>query len=431
MYRRIFAIAIPSILSNLSIPLLSLVDTALMGHEANIDPLGAIAVGAVIFNFIYYSISFLKASVTGLTAIDFTKRSTVLGVDHLIRGIVIALGFSAAVLLLQTPLFEFASYFVQTESSVLALTEQYYSIRIWAAPATISLMVIYGWSIGRQDAWLPLFVTMFINICNIVISYYLVTSKSMGIEGVAWGTLWAQYLGFAVTTIFLLSKKPIKAALRTATIFSIEAFKKIFVLNSNFFVRIIVLTLVFSFFTLMSAKQGKVTLASNEILMQMWLLIAYAIDGFANAAESLIGRYIGEKNATKLKIAIRKIFTASYLVAILYTIVFYFLHNHILNLLTDKTAAIAEANKYVDWVIYAPIIGVAAFIWDGIYIGATAAKEIRNAMLVATFFVFFPCYYLLFPEIGNHALWLAISLWVVCRGTMQFIYAKKAIYTFE
>ena len=428
MYRKILAIAIPSILSNLSVPLLSLVDTALMGHEASIDPLGAIAIGAVMFNIIYYSVAFLKTGITGLTAIDYSKDTSTQGYDHLIRGFMLALGLATGILLLQTPLFHFARYFVQTDDNILHLTKHYYDIRIWAAPATLGLMVVYGWSIGRQNAWLPLFVTLFINICNLAFNLYFVLEKNMGIQGVAWGTVCAQYLGMSASLIYLALKSPSWKQLFTAKIFNKVIFKKMLAVNTNLFIRTAFLTFVFSFFTLMSAKQGKVTLAANELLMQMWLLIAYAIDGFANASESLIGRYLGEKNTVKLKEAIRKIFIASYAIAGLYCLTYFFAYEAILNLLTDKNIAITYAKNYVAWIILSPLIGVAAFIWDGIYIGATAAQEMRNAMIIATIAVFLPCYYLLFPYLGNHALWLSISLWVACRGLLQTLFANKAIF---
>ncbi len=436
MNKRILDLAIPNIISNITIPLLGIVDIILMGHLESDSYIGAIALGSVIFNFIYWGFGYLRMGTSGFTAQARGRRDLPETVNVLSRALFIALIGGLSLILLQKPLEWLSFLFLDGEAEVKNLAVNYFRIRIWAAPAALLQFAFVGWFIGMQNAKIPMIIAIVTNAVNILFNLLFVLVWDFGSDGVAYGTVIAQYSGLVVALLAfnkyfrrLLKYWNRKAALR------IQKIKEFMLVNTDIFIRTMCLVLVFSFFTAKSATsdvQGsgnETILAVNSLLMQFFMFFSFLIDGFANASEALIGRFIGARDKKSLRIAIKLLFKWGFAISLLFTLIYLFASKAILGLLTDIEDVRANAEPYLFWVILIPVISFPAFLWDGIYIGATAGKAMRNSMIIATAFVFFPVYLLLDAPMGNHGLWLAFILFLAARGVSMTILAPRAIYT--
>jgi len=422
--RQILQLAIPNILSNLSIPLLSSVDTALVGHMQGLEYLGAVAVGGMIFNFIYWGFGFLRMGTTGLTAQAFGNEnrqeiSLVLG-----RALFIAAIIAISLLILQYPLAILSFFLVKASPEVEIYAQSYFYIRIWAAPATLGIYAIQGWFMGMQNAKYPLYMALLINLSNILFSVILVKVFKMNSDGVALGTVFAQYIGlfFSVFLFYFKYSKYAKGIAREALLES-KAIKRFLFVNGDIFIRTICLVFVFSYFTAASATFGDDILAANTILMQFWTILAYGIDGFAFAAESIVGKYVGAKAKADLKKIIEYLFLWSLGMGLVLSTIFFAFDQQLLQLYTDKPLVINLAKKYIWWTIFAPIINGVCFIWDGVFLGATDTVALRNSMLICTFLIFLPIFFLFKESLGNTALWLAMTLFMIARGISLSVFA--------
>ena len=429
MNKEILKLAIPNILANLSIPILSVVDVALMGHLSNESYILSIGFGVMIFNFIYWAFGFLRMGITGMTAQEFGKGNTNEAYRLLFRGLIIA--FSGAILLFlsKEALLQLALYLIDSNGLVNEEITNYFSIRIFAAPATLGLYVFIGWFLGKQNATLAMVVTIAVNVFNAFISYYLVSSVNLGISGVAYGTLIAQYLGFTIAIVFFLGfyrKELTKEAF--SQILELSAIKKFIGVNADILIRTLCLIFSLSFFKIMSAKEGDVIGAANILLLEFVSIAAYGIDGFAFAAESISGKYFGANDKSNLKKAIRYCFYWGFGLGFVYALGYLVFGKSILEALTSQVEVVNLAMEYIGWLIVFPILSVVPFVWDGIYIGLTSSRAMRNTMLFATFFVFLPSYYILSHFFGNHGLWLAMILFVLARGVSQTILAKRVVW---
>ncbi len=435
MNKRILQLALPNIVSNISIPLLGIVDMALMGHLESDAYIGAIALGSLIFNFIYWSLSFLRMGTSGFTAQAFGSGDMAETVHVLTRAVVIAAGIGLALLLLQRPIEWIGFLVLNAEEDVETLARSYYRIRIWAAPAALGQFALLGYFLGMQNARLPMIVLISTNVINLLCNYSFVMHLNMGSNGVALGTVIAQYSGLLIA-LFLLYKHFSDKLKRISTRASLQvkAMKAFLRVNQDIFIRTMCLVAVFSIFTARSAsvdasEGGKESiLAVNSLLMQFFMFFSFLIDGFAHAAEALTGRFIGEGNQTDLRRSIRLLFIWGSGIALVFTLIYLFAGASIFRLLTNNPELISNARPYFFWIVLVPMLSFAAFIWDGIYIGATAGREMRNAMLVSTVLVFFPTYFLARSFMDNHGLWLAFILFMAARGlTMQW-WSKAAVY---
>jgi len=429
--KQILRLAIPNIISNLSVPMLSVVDTALVGHLPNAYSIGAVAVGSMILNFVYWGFGFLRMGTTGLTAQAHGKN------DHremglvLSRALLVALIAGIALILLQHLIGKVSFGLVSASPEVELFASKYFYIRIFAAPATLSLYALMGWFLGMQNARYPMIVTISINILNVVLDAWFVLILKMGVTGVAWGTLIAQYLGAALALFFLW--RNYRGFIRKFSLAEVtykKDLQKFFKLNSDIFIRTLCLIFTFAFFTAKSAELGDNILAANSILIQLWMIFSYGIDGFAFAAESLVGKFIGAKNSTQLKRVVKSIFIWGSGLGALFSLVYSVLGYEILSLLTNQQIVLSLAMDFIGWTILAPFINSFCYIWDGIYIGATASKAIRNSMLLATTAFFLPAYYIGFHFGGNHGMWLAMLLFMIVRGISLTLLAKKNIFNF-
>ncbi len=428
MNKKILKLAIPNIISNLSVPLLSSVDTAVLGHLTSPSYLGAIALGSMIFNFIYWGFGFLRMGTTGLTAQVFGERNNSEISAILFRAIFISIILGILLITLQFPISYLSFYLINGSTEVEALALKYFDIRIFAAPATLSLYAFQGWFFGVQNSKYPLYVSLFVNTLNIILDLFFVYALNMNVEGVALGTVISQYLGVVLSIFLLLNHyKEYIYKLNHLAIFDKEKFKKFFRVNTDIFLRTLLLIFTISFFTAKSAEFNDDTLAANFILLQLWLIVSYGVDGFAFAAESLIGRFKGALDKENFKKVIKLTFLWGIGLGIIVSLTYLLFNKQIIELYTNQNAVIKIAQGFMVWIIIAPIINSISFIWDGIYIGATATREMLISMALSTLVVFLPIYYLTNNVLGNHSIWFALTMFMIIRGLTLTIFSKRLI----
>jgi MATE family multidrug resistance protein len=428
MNRSILKLALPNIVSNITIPLLGLVDLALMGHLDSEVYIGAIALGGVIFNFIYWGFSFLRMSTSGFTAQAFGEKNQTESITILIRALLVAGIISFFILILQAPIAWASFKVIGGSPEVESLAEQYFRIRVWAAPAALSLFVFSGWFLGMQNARYPMIIAIAVNVVNIVFSMFFVFVLKMNSNGVALGTAISQYIGLAIAIILFYSKyKYLVKKVSKNGIMNIKILVDFFKVNTDIFIRTFCIIAVFTFFTSKSASINDTILAVNSLLIQLLLFFSFFIDGFAFAGEALVGKFVGAKETGKLKRVVKLLFYWGLGLALIFTIIYLPGVNLILKLLTSQADVITSAQPFLIWVILVPLASFGSFIWDGVYIGATASKAMRNTLLISAFFVFAPVYYFLSPYLGNHALWIGMLLFMFARGVVQTFLYKKAI----
>lgn len=436
MNKKILNLAIPNIISNISIPLLGIVDMALMGHLESDVYIGAIALGSLIFNFIYWGLGFLRMGTSGFTAQAFGRQDIPETIMVFSRAVFIALVISTILLLFQKPIEVLSFLVLKGETQVEELAMAYFRIRVWAAPAALGQFALLGFFLGMQNARLPMVVLVTTNIINVICSYIFVMKLGMGSDGVALGTVIAQYSGLLMALYFF--RKYFGKLFRYWSFQATVQWSKLrefLMVNKDIFIRTMCLVIVFSIFTARSASsdvfsEGEETiLAVNSLLMQFFMFFSFFIDGFANAAEALTGRFIGANDRKSLIRSIRLLFLWGTGISVFFTLLYLSGGNAILRLLTNNAEVISNAEPYFFWVIIIPMVSYTAFLWDGIYIGATAGREMRNAMLISTLLVFFPIYSLAGKFMGNQGLWFAFILFMVARGVTMQLLRKKAVYS--
>lgn len=428
MNRKILGLAIPNIISNLSVPLLGAVDTALVGHLEEVYYLGALAVGSVIFNFIFWGFGFLRMGTTGLTAQEYGRRDRVKMMMILARVQFLALLIGLAILLFQSPIANLSLWLIDSTKEVAEYTRVYYDIRILTAPGVLALYGINGWFLGMQNAKYPMVITIALNLLNIVFNVWFIYRFGMHVDGVAWGTLVSTYLAVLLALIlFLKQYKKYLSYYKQELLLNVLELKKYFSVNRDIFIRTLCLIFTFSFFTAVSAQQGDLILAANTILLQLWFIVSYGIDGFAYAAESLVGRFKGSRDQNELARAVWYNVGWGLFLGVMGTLAYALFGNQILQIFTDKADVIAVAKSVLFWTIMAPVVSSFCYIFDGIYIGATETKPMRNTMILSTFFVFLPTYYGATYLFGKHGLWLAMVLFMVARGLALGVYLHKTV----
>nr|WP_321355360.1 MATE family efflux transporter [uncultured Draconibacterium sp.] len=428
MNRSILKLAVPNIISNITVPLLGLIDLALMGHLGSEVYIGAISLGSVIFNFIYWGFGFLRMSTSGFTAQAFGEKKSAEAITILIRALLLTLSVSVIILLLQSPIAWGSFKLIGGSPEVETLANEYFRIRIWAAPATLSLFVFSGWFLGMQNARYPMIIAILVNVVNILLSVFFVFGLKMKSDGVALGTVISQYAGL-LTAIFLLYKKYRKMLplVTKAGVMDLKFMTNFFKVNTDIFIRSFCIIVVFTFFTSKSASINDTILAVNSILLQFLMFFSFFIDGFAFAGEALVGKFIGAKEIQNLKKVVTLLLYWGLGLAALFTILYLAGTNLILKLLTSQKNVIESAQQFLFWIVLIPVASVGSFIWDGIYIGATASRPMRNSLLISTFLIFAPVYYFLNPVWNNHALWMGMLLFMFSRGVILALLYRKRI----
>ncbi|MFA6811582.1 MAG: MATE family efflux transporter [Bacteroidaceae bacterium] len=427
MNKRILQLAIPSIISNITVPLLGLIDVAIVGHLGSAAYIGAVAVGGMLFNILYWSFGFLRMGTSGMTSQAYGKRHLDEAVRLLIRSLSTGFLIGLLFVLLQVPLQMLAFHLIDTSPQVEAFATIYFRICIWGAPAVLALYGFMGWFIGMQNSRFPMYISIAQNIVNILCSLFLVFVLHLDIEGVALGTLIAQYSGLLMAVLLWMryySRLGLKGHLKASL--QLVEMRRFFSVNSDIFLRTLCLVAVTVFFTSSGAKQGDVVLAVNALLMQLFTLFSYIMDGFAYAGEALTGRYIGAKDKYSLHRLIRLLFFWGGLLSLTFTILYATGGSAFLGLLTNDADVITASGTYFYWVLAIPLASFSAFLWDGIFIGATATRYMLLSMVIASA-SFFAVYYSFHQQWENHALWAAFLIYLSLRGLLQTCWSRRAL----
>ena len=428
MNKSILKLAIPNIISNITIPLLGLVDMILMGHLDSAIYIGAIALGGTIFSVLYSFFSFLRAGTTGFTAQSLGNNDNTETIYSLYRSVCIGIPIIILILSLQIPIAKISSLLLDGSNEVKELAITYFYVRIWAAPANILLYCLNGWFVGMQNTKIPMFIAILINVMNIIFSFILVIIFEQNVKGVALGTVIAQYSGLTLAVILLIKNyRSYFVKIDSKILFDIEKMKRFFKVNRDLMIRSFLLIISIAFFTNQSAKLGNNILAINMILLQSFYIFSYFTDGFAYAGEALVGKFVGSKDKENLQKVIRLLLIWGFSISIPFSILYALFPTEFVKIISDNTEILTEIKPYYIYMIIIPLITFAAFIWDGIYIGATASKAIRNTMIISSIFVFIPSWYILMPRFGNHGLWIAFLFFMIARGTAMSLMYKKSI----
>ncbi|MDR0766098.1 MAG: MATE family efflux transporter [Odoribacteraceae bacterium] len=419
--REILRLALPSIVSNITVPLLGLVDVAIVGHMGAASCIGAIAVGGVLFNLVYWNFGFLRMGTSGLTAQARGRGDGEETARVLARALGVAAISSVIILLLQYPVERLALPLLEATGEVGEQAAIYFRVCVWGAPAVLGLYCFKGWFIGMQNSRYPMFIAIAVNVLNIACSLCLVYLFGMKVEGVALGTVIAQYAGLAMATWLWRREYPLpRGVFAPRECFRRREMRLFLVMNRDIFLRTTCLIVVTLFFTAAGTRQGEVVLAVNTLLMQLFTLFSYIMDGFAHAAEALVGRRVGEGNRAGTRRVIRHLFGWGAGLSALFTLLYAVGGSAFLSLLTSSREVTRVAGEYFYWVLAIPFAGFAAFLWDGILIGATATRQMLLAMLIAVG-GFFLVYHGI-PAGGNHVLWLAFIVYLALRGGMQTLF---------
>ena len=443
MNKRILGLALPNIITNITVPLLGMVDMAIVGHLSS-SHIGAITIGTSIFNLIYWNFGFLRMGTSGFTAQAYGARRWDEALATLVRASALALAIALLLIALQWPLSRLALVIFEGSDEVMRMALTYFFIRIWAAPATLGLYAIKGWFIGMQDSKTPMWIAIALNCVNILASLLFVLVLHWDIAGVALGTVVANYSGLALALIFLRRRfrrdnnlsafrfqlSSIKEYLRW------DEMRRFFKVNSDIFLRTVCLSAVFTFITAASGRISDEVLAIDALLLQFFTLFSYIMDGFAYAGEALVGRYIGARQSRQLRLSVRLLLLWGLVLTAAFTLLYALFSQQFLHVFTSDTALIAATGDYIVWVLVIPVCGFAAFLFDGIFIGATASRTMRNAMFAATA-AFFLVYYgqkayigeALTPNSWNNTLWIAFMVFLILRGLLQGLRVRKDIYS--
>lgn len=448
--REILRLAIPSIFANITVPIVGMVDLAVAGHldgDAAVL-IGGVSIGTLLFDLLYWNFSFLRIGTGGLTAQAYGRGDMKAAADALFRSSGMALIIAAACILAQWVFVDLAFLVVKCSPEVRELAEGYFHVRIWAAPATLTLMAVKGWFIGMQDSVRPMITDLIVNLGNAFISIVLamgihagpVTFQGIGFDGIAAGTLIAQYSGllYALAVIFTRYRKVFTgySASGVFRLFRDREMKSYFKLNADLLVRSMCIMAIYAGMTVISARYGDMMLAVSSILVQMMMLFSYFTDGFAYAGEALTGRFVGMERPDSVRKTVRCVFAWSMGVAALFMVIYAVLGEPVLHLLTSDGEVVAASLEFIPWLIPMPVIGCAAFTWDGIYVGATASRTIRDSSIWAVV-AFFAAWYagraLLSPtpdgtpEIAVHILMAAYMMHVIVRFVYETALYKRSI----
>ena len=428
MNRQILRLAIPSILANITIPLVGLVDTAIVGHISDAHAIGGIAIGTMLFDLLYWNFGFLRVGTSGMTAQAYGRDDREQCARLLGQSVGIALIGAALIWLVQWLFVTAVLAIVPCSEEVATFARKYFFIRVWAAPATLSLMAIKGWFIGMQDTVSPMITDMVVNVVNMAVSYVLAVYTPMGALGVALGTVIAQLTGLLLSVVILLWKyRHIWQGLSFLRLLrDMHGMRQLLSLNANLFVRSLCFMVVYVGFTSLSSKYGDTDLAVCSILMKLFMLVSYFVDGFAYAGEALVGKFIGEAKSithrlspfafrlSPLASAVRLLFIWSLGVGALFTLLFAMAYMPMYRMMTSDVLVLGRLTDFTPWLIAMPIVSTLAFMWDGVFTGATAGKQIRNAMIWAA--VGFVLGYVLSPAAwGTHALFVGYFLHLAAR----------------
>jgi hypothetical protein len=423
--KQVFKLALPSIISNITVPLLGIIDLTIVGHMGDVMYIGAIAIGTMIFNVLYWLLGFLRMGTSGMTSQALGRRDLTEAMRLLVRSLTISTAIAATFIVFQLPIRWMALSIMQPTEQIAEQAAIYFSICIWGAPAMLGLYGLTGWFIGMQNTRIPMLVSIFQNIVNIVASVTFVFGFGMKIQGVALGTLTAQWTGFLLA---LYCWKRYYGRLAEYNwkddLFKRSTMVRFFAVNRDIFIRTLFLVGVNFFFISAGSRQGAIILSVNTLLMTLFTLFSYVMDGFAYAGEALSGKYYSAANKLAFDRVYNSLFAWGAIMAVVFTLVYAVGGNGFLMLLTNEAVVVQSAEAYFWWAVMIPIASVSAFVYDGIFIGLTATRGMLVSSVVSAL-VFFALYLVLQSYLGNHALWLAFIVYLGLRGGIQwFLYRR-------
>lgn len=429
MNKSILKIAVPAILSNVIVPLLGLVDLTIAGHIGDAVTIGAVSVGATMFSLTYWNFGFLRMGTSGLTAQAYGARDRRQMSVMLFRSVALALLLGIAIVALQSPIRWLLLAAISPSEAVHTHASQYFSIIIWGAPATLATMSLTGWFIGMQNSTYPLAVSMVVNAVNIVCSLCFVFAMRLGFIGISLGTLAAQWCGFILSAFFaarMMRKETLGYAPRVEEM--LRGLGRFFSVNRDIFLRSLCVMAVMLFFTATGARSGNMTLAVNALFMQLYLLYSHFMDGFAYAGEALVGKYAGAADKHSLRRCVSHLFAWGWSLAAIFAFAYGVFNHEVMSLFSDKPEVVAFAAAYRWWIALAPIAGMAAFIWDGVFVGLTATRQMLLSLAGATA-VYFTIYFLFPLADANDCLWTAFLAYLAVRGVILWLcFARENRY---
>lgn len=435
MHKEILSLAIPSIVTNITVPLLGLVDVAIVGHMGDASYIGAIAVGTMMMNVICWLFGFLRMGTSGMTSQAYGRGDSKEAATILFQAIALGAAIGILFVLFQPLLLRLFLFFMRPSDEIRAFASVYFHVCVFGLPAALVMYGLTGWFIGMQDTRTPMTVSIFQNIVNIMTSLLLVYVFGMKVEGVALGTLTAQYSGLLLA-LYILRRKYASHYQLLFSQFTLKpgdyssfsykhTLNRFFRVNRDIFLRTLFLVAVNAAFTSVGSRQGDVILAVNTLLFQFFTLYSYIMDGFAYAGEAICGKYYGAGNAPSFHACIRRLFAWGVIMTVVYTAAYYFGANDILHVLSNEQTVIEASEPYLLWVALIPVAGMGAFIWDGVFIGITDSRGMLLSCFVAAI-VFAIILSLFFTTMGNHALWLALLSYLLARGIMQTLLFWRA-----
>ena len=428
MHKEILSLAIPSIVTNITVPLLGLVDVAIVGHMGDASYIGAIAVGTMMMNVICWLFGFLRMGTSGMTSQAYGRGDSKEAATILFQAIALGAAIGILFVLFQPLLLRLFLFFMRPSDEIRAFASVYFHVCVFGLPAALVMNGLTGWFIGMQDTRTPMTVSIFQNIVNIMTSLLLVYVFGMKVEGVALGTLTAQYSGLLLA-LYILRRKYASHYQLLFSQFTLKpgdyssfsykhTLNRFFRVNRDIFLRTLFLVAVNAAFTSVGSRQGDVILAVNTLLFQFFTLYSYIMDGFAYAGEAICGKYYGAGNMPSFHACIRRLFAWGVIMTVVYTAAYYFGANDILHVLSNEQTVIEASEPYLLWVALIPVAGMGAFIWAGVFIGITDSRGMLLSCFVAAI-VFAIILSLFFTTMGNHALWLALLSYLLARGVMQ------------
>lgn len=422
MRKEILRLAVPAVVANITTPLLGLFDTAIAGHLQGAGYIAAIAVGGTIFNMLYWMLGFLRMGTSGFTATAYGAGDRRAEWTALYRSLFIGVAVGVAFILLRQPMCYWAMRLISPDAIAQEPCRRYFLITIWGAPAFLATMAMTGWLLGMQNARAGMWISIVVNVANIAVSLLLVVGVGLQIEGIAVGTLSAQWIGAAIATVLCLRYRPMRLPLSTAL--ELAGLARYFKVNIYIFLRTLCIIAVTVWFTHSGATQGTLTLAANALLMQLFILFSYMMDALAYAGEAITGKYLGAGDSPSLRRAVATLFRMGTIGAILFSLLYLGAGEWFISLLTEDQEVTREASRYIMWAVAIPLVSYAAFVWDGIFIGSlrTGAMLLSIAISTALYFIL---YLALTPTLGNHALWLAFLSYLLSRGLIQTLLYRR------
>ncbi|MBM6550702.1 MATE family efflux transporter [Marinomonas ostreistagni] len=412
--------------SNITTPLLGLVDTAVVGHLGTALHLGAVAIGASIFSFLFWAFGFLRMGSTGLTAQSMGRDDGHRVRALLLQSIAMGVGIGLLLILFQGPIIELAIYFMEPSAELEPWARAYCEARIYSAPAVLAGYALMGWFFGIQYSKGPLWMLLVINIANMMLDYVAVYQWDMASVGVAWATVASHYLGVCFALVLAAKQlQRFEGHVPLVDLAKWRTYIELVQVNRYLFVRTVLLLTVMTFFTAQGARQGDAVLAANAVLMTFLMIISNALDGFAFSVEALCGEYLGRKKRELFEKVIRLSTYWALFAALLLMLVFWLFGGLIIDLLTSVESVRATAKLYLPWLIAFPLLGIWSYMLDGIFIGTTSVKQMQNTMILSVLGVFFPLWWLT-QGLGNHGLWLSMALFFIARAiTLWWCYQRN------